>query len=371
MPAPIAVRIRSVPRVTWFDCAGTGAVPGDHVIVETDKGPELGTVVDECHHACAEKAAGTLKPIVRLATAEDLQRAADLAEKEGFARARLREMIQAHKLDMKPVGVEYLFSGDKVIFYFTAEERIDFRELVRNLASELKARVEMRQIGVRDEARMLGGVGHCGEQLCCARMGQEFQPVSIRMAKEQDLSLNPLKISGLCGRLMCCLRYEFEAYKDFKSRAPRKGTKIETPDGEGVVVGLDTPREQVKVALGSASPLVVPLSAIKCGKGKGCPCSISKEALEEISAKADTGVSAIFRDLPGVPGEAGAAKKKPEAGAAKAKPQAGTGKRSKRAASPSAEKPAEKPGEKPERSGSGRRRRRRRSGGQGAPPASD
>lgn len=355
MPAPIAVRVRSVPRVVWFDCAGTEAVPGDHVIVDTDRGLELGTVVDECHHSCAEKAADAFKPIVRLATAEDLRRAAELAEKESFARARFREMIQAHKLDMKPVGVEYLFSGDKVIFYFTAEERVDFRELVRNLASELKARVEMRQIGVRDEARMLGGVGHCGEQLCCARMGQEFQPVSIRMAKEQDLSLNPLKISGLCGRLMCCLRYEFDAYKDFKSRAPKKGAKIETPLGEGVVVSLDTPREQVKVAVSSASPMVVPLSAIKCGKGKGCPCSISQEALDEISAKSDAATPALFRDLPGVPGVAGAAGKPPEAG-----------KSAKRVAPSGADKASEKPGRS-----AGRRRRRRRSGGQSAPSGSD
>lgn len=356
MSAPIAVRLRSVPKVSWFDCAGTEAAPGDHVIVQTDRGLELGAVVDECHQACAEKAAGTLKPIVRLATAEDLQQAADLAEKEGLARARFREMIQAHKLDMKPVGAEYLFSGDKVVFYFTAEERVDFRELVRNLASELKARVEMRQIGVRDEARMLGGVGHCGEQLCCARMGQEFQPVSIRMAKEQDLSLNPLKISGLCGRLMCCLRYEFEAYKDFKSRAPKKGAKIETPEGEGVVVSLDTPREQVAVAVGSASPMVVPLSAIKCGKGKGCPCSISQEALDEVSARSATGASALLRGLTGVPESAGVAEEPSSApkSAKQAAPQS-----------------ADKASEKPVRSGGRRRRRGRRSGGQSAPSASD
>jgi len=355
LSAPIAVRLRSVSKVSWFDCAGTEAVPGDNVIVQTDRGLELGVVVEECHQACAKKVADTLKPIVRVATAEDLQRTADLAEKEGLARARFREMIQAHKLDMKPVSVEYLFSGDKVIFYFTAEERVDFRELVRNLASELKTRVEMRQIGVRDEARMLGGVGYCGEQLCCARMGQEFQPVSIRMAKEQDLSLNPLKISGLCGRLMCCLRYEFEAYKDFKSRAPKKGAKIETPIGEGVVVSLDTPREQVAVTVGSTSPMAVPLSAIKCGKGKGCPCSISQEVLDEVSAKPDMGASVLLRDLAGVPGGAGVVGEPPDAV-----------KSTKRVAPSSAGKASEKP----ERS-SGRRRRRRRSGGQSAPSGSD
>ncbi len=135
----------------------------------------------------------------------------------------VRELVNEYKLDMKPIDVEYLFGGDKVVFYFVAEERIDFRDLVKDLASRFKARIDMRQVGVRDEARMVGGLGHCGEQLCCVRFGGEFQPVSIRMAKEQDLPLNPLKISGLCGRLMCCLRYEYEAYKDFKSRAPEEG----------------------------------------------------------------------------------------------------------------------------------------------------
>ena len=147
-----------------------------------------------------------------------------------------RELVAEHKLDMKPIDVEYLFDGDKVVFYFVAEERVDFRELVKDLASRFHARIDMRQVGVRDEARMVGGLGHCGEQLCCVRFGGEFQPVSIRMAKEQDLPLNPLKISGLCGRLMCCLRYEFEAYKDYKGRAPKKGAIIETPLGLAKVV---------------------------------------------------------------------------------------------------------------------------------------
>ena len=133
--------------------------------------------------------------------------------------------------DMHPVSVEYLFEGDKAIFYFEAEERVDFRELVRKLAAHFRVRIDMRQIGVRDEARMVGGLGHCGQELCCKRLGGEFCPVSIRMAKEQDLSLNPQKISGVCGRLMCCLRYEFDAYKDFKSRAPKQNATVETPDG--------------------------------------------------------------------------------------------------------------------------------------------
>jgi hypothetical protein len=175
-----------------------------------------------------------------------------------------------------------LFDTDKAIFYFSAEERVDFRELVRDLASRFHRRIDMRQVGVRDEARIVGGIGHCGEQLCCDRFAGEFQPVSIRMAKEQDLPLNPLKISGLCGRLMCCLRYEFDAYKDYKSRAPKRGAMIETPLGEGKVVDLNTPKETVTVRIPEGGgTLTVPLSAMECGKGTGCPCVVRREALEE------------------------------------------------------------------------------------------
>ncbi|MFR7650617.1 MAG: regulatory iron-sulfur-containing complex subunit RicT, partial [Eggerthella lenta] len=158
-----------------------------------------------------------------------------------------KEMAAEGNGDMHPVSVEYLFEGDKAIFYFEAEERVDFRELVRKLAAHFRVRIDMRQIGVRDEARMVGGLGHCGQELCCKRLGGEFCPVSIRMAKEQDLSLNPQKISGVCGRLMCCLRYEFDAYKDFKSRAPKQNATVETPDGPAKVVDLDVPREIVSL----------------------------------------------------------------------------------------------------------------------------
>ena len=145
---------------------------------------------------------------------------------------------------MKPIDVEYLFDGAKIVFYFVAEERVDFRELVRDLAAAFHARIDMRQVGVRDEARMVGGLGHCGEQLCCVRFGGEFQPVSIRMAKEQDLPLNPLKISGLCGRLMCCLRYEYDAYKDFKGRAPKRNAIIETARGRSARSSISTRRRR-------------------------------------------------------------------------------------------------------------------------------
>jgi len=168
-----------------------------------------------------------------------------------------------------------------MIFYFAAEERVDFRELVRELASTFKTRIDMRQVGVRDEARLVGGIGHCGQQLCCVRFGGEFQPVSIRMAKEQDLPLNPLKISGLCGRLMCCLRYEYDAYKDFKQRAPKYGSPVETPTGKAKVVGLNTPKELITIRGEDGTQTVVPLAALDCSGGHGCPCVLRAEMLEQ------------------------------------------------------------------------------------------
>lgn len=189
---------------------------------------------------------------------------------------------------MSPSAVEFSFDESHATFYFTSDDRVDFRGLVRDLAAEFHTRVDMRQIGPRDEARMLGGLGHCGEELCCARLGGEFQPVSIRMAKEQDLPLNPTKISGLCGRLMCCLRYEYEAYKDFKGRAPKKNALIDTPAGMGKVVEFDTPRETVRLRMEDGSSLTLPVSALDTGdkvprEGERIrPCHISQENFDKI-----------------------------------------------------------------------------------------
>ena len=199
---------------------------------------------------------------------------------------RYRELVEEHGLDMKPVSVEALFDGRKIVFYFTAEERIDFRDLVKELAREFKVRIDMRQIGVRDEARMVGGLGHCGQQLCCVRFSGDFEPVSIRMAKAQDLPLNPLKISGLCGRLMCCLRYEYEMYKDFKSRAPKMGANIDTPKGGARVVSLDAPRETVTIST-EGGRMTVPLGKMECGGCQsGKPCMISAEAFDALEDEA-------------------------------------------------------------------------------------
>ncbi len=280
MPTVVGVKLRFAPKTQWFAPAGTEPVEGDSVIVETDRGTEIGTVTKPPHEVPNSEIRGPLKPLTRVATPEDLARNEEFAVQERAAIPIVRELIAQHKLDMKPIEVEYLFDGEKVVFYFVAEERVDFRELVKDLATRFRARIDMRQVGVRDEARIVGGLGHCGEQLCCVRFGGEFQPVSIRMAKEQDLPLNPLKISGLCGRLMCCLRYEYEAYKDYKGRAPKKGAIVETPLGLAKVAELNTPHETVGLRFEDGRRVNVPLAEMSCNKGTGCPCQVSREALE-------------------------------------------------------------------------------------------
>ena len=284
MPTVVGVKLRFAPKTQMFSPAGTEPVEGDSVIVQTDRGTEMGVVVKPPHEVPDSEVRGSLKPLTRVATEEDLARVEEFAVKERAAIPIVRELIAQHKLDMKPIEVEYLFDGDKIVFYFVAEERVDFRELVKDLASRFHARIDMRQVGVRDEARLVGGLGHCGEQLCCVRFGGEFQPVSIRMAKEQDLPLNPLKISGLCGRLMCCLRYEFEAYKDYKGRAPKRGAIIDTPLGLAKVAELNTPHETVGLRFEDGRRVSVPLAEMSCGKGTGCPCSVSREALEAVGS---------------------------------------------------------------------------------------
>ena len=239
-------------KTLWFDPDGLDIHADDDVVVTTVRGLEIGRAAGDIFEVSYERVKSLKSPlrkVERLATPEDLERAREMERLSDEAMPVFKELARETSEDMHPVSVEYLLDGDKAIFYFEAEERIDFRDLVRKLASRFQVRVDMRQIGVRDEARIVGGIGHCGQIVCCKRMGGEFKPVSIRMAKAQDLSLNPQKISGLCGRLMCCLRYENEAYKDFKSRAPKAGATVQTPDGPAKVDSLDVPREYVKVRL--------------------------------------------------------------------------------------------------------------------------
>lgn len=309
MPTVVGVRLR-FSKMLWFDPAGTTPSEGDTVIVETERGKEAGMVVQAPHEVPVDQIPAALKPVVRLADDEDFKRLDELETKEREAMPVFRSMVKKHELDMKPIDVEYVFDGDKIMFYFAAEERVDFRELVKELASEFHARIDMRQVGVRDEARMVGGIAHCGQVLCCARLTGDFQPVSIRMAKEQDLPLNPLKISGVCGRLMCCLRYEFDAYKDYKSRAPKRGAIIETPSGLAKVMQLNTPKETVTMRFEDGNQVTVPLAAMECSKGAGCPCCVGKEALD--TAAGVSPLAAMTEQMMEKPAERAPASAKPE-----------------------------------------------------------
>ncbi|MGI6032475.1 MAG: PSP1 domain-containing protein [Coriobacteriales bacterium] len=288
MPIVAVVRLRHAPQAYWFDPNQVGAQEGDHVLVHTKRGKEMGLCIEGALEVAEEELKKPLQPVLRIATDEDFEQADHLQEKSQQAMGVFRELVEKHELDMQPVAVDFVFDESHGTFYFTADERVDFRALVRDLASEFHMRVDMRQIGVRDEARMIGGLGHCGEELCCTRFGGQFKQVSIRMAKVQDLPLNPSKISGLCGRLMCCLRYEYEAYKDFKSRAPKKNGLIETPNGVAKVVEFDTPRETVRVRFEDGQSMVLPVSALDTGDkvakpGENLrPCHISEEKFDEI-----------------------------------------------------------------------------------------
>ncbi len=249
MAEVIGVRFKEVGKVYYFDPDGQTLKKGDRVIVETVRGIECGEVAMDNREIDDEEIVKPLKKLIRTATDEDIARVAENKEKEKDAFAICQKKITAHGLDMKLVDVEYTFDGCKVLFYFTADGRVDFRDLVKDLASVFKTRIELRQIGVRDEAKMLGGLGICGRPFCCNGFLGEFQPVSIKMAKEQGLSLNPTKISGACGRLMCCLKYEQPAYEHLLKITPKPGAIIETNEGAGTVVDFSLLTGILKVQL--------------------------------------------------------------------------------------------------------------------------
>ena len=245
----IGVRFENAGKLYFFDPGQFWPTPGDYVLVETSRGIEFGEVVTGIKEIDDAMLQSPLKPVVRIASAEDLQHFKDnkAAEKEAYQVCQKK--ISEHKLDMKLVSVEYTFDNSKILFYFTANGRVDFRSLVKDLASVFKTRIELRQIGVRDEAKMLGGLGICGRPICCGAFLGDFQPVSIKMAKEQNLSLNPTKISGVCGRLMCCLKYEQDQYEATRKKMPKVGKEVITPDGPGVVWDLNIIKETVKVRI--------------------------------------------------------------------------------------------------------------------------
>ena len=243
----IGVRFNSAGKIYYFDPKGQEFSVGANVLVETARGVELGHVVIENKNVDDSEIVPPLRPIIRLATNDDFNQVAENKEKEKEAFVIATEKVHEHGLDMKLVDVEYTFDRSKILFYFTADGRVDFRELVKTLAGIFHTRIELRQIGVRDEARQLGSYGICGRYLCCGTFLDDFRPVSIKMAKEQGLSLNPTKISGICGRLMCCLQYEQNAYDDMLAKLPSKGAVVETSDGKGVVVDVATLKGEVKV----------------------------------------------------------------------------------------------------------------------------
>ena len=259
MATIIGVRFKNAGKVYYFDPGEHAMEKGSQVVVETARGVECGEVVIPNKEVAEETIIKPLKPVLRPATQEDIRRSKENAETEKRAFKLCQEKIAAHKLDMKLVDVEYTFDNSKILFYFTADGRVDFRELVKDLASVFRTRIELRQIGVRDEAKMLGGLGICGRPFCCSQFLGDFQPVSIKMAKEQGLSLNPTKISGCCGRLMCCLKYEQDTYEELLRSTPKVGAIVTSKEGKGTVLEANLLTGAIKVRLDKSpdSPPVV------------------------------------------------------------------------------------------------------------------
>ena len=285
----VGVRFKDVGRIYYFDPEKIDVEKlkqGTPVVVETSRGIEYGTIALERRDVDENTLSQPVRKVLRVATAHDTQQEEANRQKEAEARVICLEKITAHNLEMHLVDVELAFDLSKIVFYFTADGRVDFRELVKDLASAFKMRIELRQIGVRDEAKMLNGIGICGRGLCCATFLDEFQPVSIKSAKDQGLSLNPTKISGICGKLMCCLKYEEETYAHLHKGMPGVGDKVQTPDGEGDVQGINVLRQTVKVgvkAKNQDNPTVAtyPVQDIKILQcrpqcDRGCKCGSCK-----------------------------------------------------------------------------------------------
>ncbi len=309
MPKVVGVRFHGAGKAYHFDPQNYAVHPGVAVIVETSQGVELGIVADRITEIPEEKLPAPLKPLMRLANEEDLVHYEANCQKEREAFRVAADKISSRGLEMRLVSAEYTFDNRKIVFYFTADGRVDFRELVKDLAAIFRTRIELRQIGVRDEARMIGGLGICGRELCCCSFLTDFVPVSIKMAKEQSLSMNPAKISGACGRLMCCLKYEQDAYEDAHSRMPRPGHQVKTPEGPGVVEAINLLKETVTVRLergGEADLITLPNDDVEiiggkpnkkcagCGsKGKSqpqAPVAESSEVAAELLMRSETTV---------------------------------------------------------------------------------
>lgn len=286
----VGIRFKKAGKIYYFDPVDIDVKAGDCAIVETARGVEFGDVVLGPKEVPEEEIVAPIKPVLRKALEEDYVKAKENRQKEKEALAICQEKVEKHNLEMKLIDVEYTFDNNKVIFYFSAEGRVDFRELVKDLAAVFKTRIELRQIGVRDEAKMLGGIGPCGVPLCCSTWLGDFEPVSIKMAKEQSLSLNPNKISGICGRLLCCLKYEQDAYEDAKERLPNEGEKVKTPEGIGEILQVNLIQETIKVRLKGEDTKIMNFSVNEievigkkkkengcCAKNNGNGCCSSKQ----------------------------------------------------------------------------------------------
>ncbi len=277
----VGIRFRPAGRIYHFDPQGRVYTTGQYVIVETVRGMEAGRVVVAPKKVAASELSDALKPVLRLATEDELRTMLTFKGKEKDALVQCVKHVAQHHLPMKLVEAEYAFDGSRLTFYFTADERVDFRALVRDLAATFRTRIELRQIGARDQAKLLGGLGPCGKTLCCSSWITDFGVISIKMAKEQNLPLNPSKISGVCGRLLCCLSYENDNYIQARQHMPQMGAMLDTPSGRGKVISINVPRNSVEVMLESGATIQVPLGASKraaqeagasCGASGACRC---------------------------------------------------------------------------------------------------
>ncbi len=283
MPIAVGIAFRRVARSYWFDPAGYELKEWDKVIVETTRGQEMGTVRIPPREVTEEDLQAPLKPILRPATSEDLEQYRQNLYMAKEAMGICRDKIAKHGLPMKLVHCEYAFDRTQLTFYFVAENRVDFRELVRDLAATFRTRIQLLQIGPRDQAKMMGGIGPCGLTLCCSTFLKEFTPISMKMAKDQSLFLNPVKFSGVCGKLMCCLQYEHEMYKDARSRLPRIGDAVQTPRGEGRVNDLNILKEEVMVEFPNGTIVTYAASELQWERQvTGCACAAgAAEVVEE------------------------------------------------------------------------------------------
>ena len=269
----VDIQFRPGQKIYFFDPDGIPCTVGDHVIIDTARGAEFGIVAGSNHRISPKEVVAPLRKVIRKATPQDERTIAENRAREKKAYEVCLQKVTEHGLDMQLVSAECAFDGSKILFYFTADERVDFRDLVKNLASIFHTRIELRQIGVRDKAKMVGGLGICGRPFCCASFLDDFQPVSIKMAKTQNLSLNPTKISGTCGRLMCCLKYEQDAYEDLIRTSPKMDSFVDTPEGRGTVVDVDLLRQRVKVRMEDSPETIsqfanADIAVLRSGKAK-------------------------------------------------------------------------------------------------------